>query len=355
MLLIDCLAGNTMKVMIRDIKLASCLGAWLAILGCSGQHASTTCEAGETQACLCVGVESGVQICEDDGSRWGDCLCVTDDTATDEDVIADTANDFDVADDIPVDEDVVQDTSDDLDDVPDTSGDTVLDAAEDTIADVPDDPILDVPEGEDLALDPIEDAEDAEGHLPVVVGTLDISFDSGFIYDQSRLSETGYMAGHPEGLDTDGAFSGDCGAIGVIPPTLADSQQALAIRFVPSGGDPPFIAIQESYHQLTTVLDPIVIMQFPDDAVTVGTWGLDISGAMSANLLVIDDISTGSPCVWAIAIGGTMTVTTAVDTTLDDGGQLAFEGTGVPLYRPVDTPRGDVTSALVSAGWNVCW
>lgn len=67
------------------------------------------CVPGDTQACLCVGGGSGVQICSDDGTRWNSCqgcgvvtdivgddvqvdTVITDDTSADvvADVVADT-------------------------------------------------------------------------------------------------------------------------------------------------------------------------------------------------------------------------------------------------------------------------
>lgn len=33
------------------------------------------CEAGKVSECACVGGVTGVQTCEDDGSKWGTCSC----------------------------------------------------------------------------------------------------------------------------------------------------------------------------------------------------------------------------------------------------------------------------------------
>lgn len=48
--------------------------AWLAIL-CAGCTADTPCVAGSTQICVGAGRCEGVQICEDDGQRFGPCDC----------------------------------------------------------------------------------------------------------------------------------------------------------------------------------------------------------------------------------------------------------------------------------------
>ena len=62
--------------------------------GCS-EPSNSTCAAGATQQCWCLGSEPGVQICEDDGARWGECQCVGSDGDADIDSDADIDGDAD--------------------------------------------------------------------------------------------------------------------------------------------------------------------------------------------------------------------------------------------------------------------
>lgn len=48
-----------------------------------GQSAATVCEPGETQECLCIGGIGGVQVCNSEGSGWGECKGCPDTAAQD--------------------------------------------------------------------------------------------------------------------------------------------------------------------------------------------------------------------------------------------------------------------------------
>ena len=54
-----------------------------------------TCRADATQPCLCIGLRTGVQTCEDDGTRWGACSCDEADGDADADADADADGDDD--------------------------------------------------------------------------------------------------------------------------------------------------------------------------------------------------------------------------------------------------------------------
>ena len=51
----------------------------LFLFGCPADDdddtSSTVCDSGATQLCNCVGGTEGVQVCEEDGSGWGECDC----------------------------------------------------------------------------------------------------------------------------------------------------------------------------------------------------------------------------------------------------------------------------------------
>ena len=65
-------------------------------LGCS-EPSVPACAAGATQQCWCLDSDAGVQICEDDGARWGECQCIGPDGDADCDVDGDAdADGFDI-------------------------------------------------------------------------------------------------------------------------------------------------------------------------------------------------------------------------------------------------------------------
>lgn len=95
--------------------------ATLLLLSACGKPA--VCEAGRQTECACGDDAAGFQVCADDGSAWGECVC--EDESTDDDT---TDDETDVVED---DTDVVAPECSDLDDCGDC---LACDAEEDTCA-----------------------------------------------------------------------------------------------------------------------------------------------------------------------------------------------------------------------------
>jgi len=47
----------------------------LALPCCSDPDPATICDPGATQRCVCPDASDGAQVCADDGTRWGSCVC----------------------------------------------------------------------------------------------------------------------------------------------------------------------------------------------------------------------------------------------------------------------------------------
>jgi hypothetical protein len=104
--------------------------AFLA-LSCGGggdSYNASVCAAGAVQGCPCGGGEpDGTQVCNADGSAWGECDCGSGDTDTDTDVDTDSDADTDTDTDVDTDSDADTDT--------DTASDTETDTGSDTGSD----------------------------------------------------------------------------------------------------------------------------------------------------------------------------------------------------------------------------
>ena len=69
--------SRTIRFALRDLATLVCVPMLCGLLGCAaGTPAPTTsqlCVPGEQKACACPGEADGVQVCADDGSRYGEC------------------------------------------------------------------------------------------------------------------------------------------------------------------------------------------------------------------------------------------------------------------------------------------
>jgi hypothetical protein len=69
--------SRTIQLALRDLATLVCVPMLCALLGCAaGTPAPTTsqlCVPGDQKACACPGQAEGVQVCADDGSRYGEC------------------------------------------------------------------------------------------------------------------------------------------------------------------------------------------------------------------------------------------------------------------------------------------
>ncbi len=241
--------------------------------------------------------------------------------------------------------------------IPDISIDTVVDTAGDPSTDttMPDPTADPIPDPTSEVPDTIADTSVDE--IPSgVYGTLNISFNSTYIFDYDLLvaDTTGaYLSAHMGGVVMGGAYTGTYGSGGVIPPAGAAQTIALAAHAPAEGTYPAYVLTLQQSQSSTAVMNPMVQMYFPNDTITAGSYALDIQTAADIMLVVLNSTGPSSACALAVAIGGTLTVTNAVNTTAE-GGSLAFNGSAVSIYHPTATPLGDVSSAFTSAGLTIC-
>jgi hypothetical protein len=91
------------------------------------------------------------------------------------------------------------------------------------------------------------------------------------------------------------------------------------------------------------LVPPIPQVIFPSDAITLTTYDVGVTEG-DAMLVLVEPVGTGSQCIAAVGIGGTVTVTayTAITGTTD-GGSITLNGSGISLYHPSATPAGAVS------------
>jgi hypothetical protein len=241
--------------------------------------------------------------------------------------------------------DVAADTAVSPDAVPDASPDVPIEPI-DVVADAP----------PDTAWDPVADTIADVTPEPVVppYGLVDMRFSSAYLLDGTRVEDSEYVMEHPDGIVMGGAFSGSYGASGVVPPEGGWQTFAIGARVPPAAGEPASVLIVQVSQSMSGMLDPSVQLVFPTDALVETSYDVDVAGEDDVLLLLVNGMETGDDCVLALGIGGSVTVTHAVDTTLVEGGELDAEGMDIPLYHPSATPYGDVTAELVSSGTDVC-
>jgi hypothetical protein len=253
---------------------------------------------------------------------FGTLACEEDDNTTPMDTSTDTGTD------------PTMDTGTDpsVDTIPEPTADTIPEPTADTGTDTP-----------------------TEEGVSGQYGTLSGSFSSGFIFDSSRLSDSDYLSAHMEGIGMSGAFTGSFGSGGVVPPGGAAQTIALAAHIAAAGSSPATVAvIQQSQDMSYNIVNPIVQITFPSDDVADGDYDLNITEADDVMLALFNATGPSSQCVLALGIGGTITVTNAVDTTLTEGGTISVSFTDAPLYHPSSTPMGDITSDLIAQGAEIC-
>ncbi len=191
-------------------------------------------------------------------------------------------------------------------------------------------------------------------------GSIDISFSTDFIYSGPLLDAGGsYRWDHmDQAVQTSGALVGIYDELGVVPPAGAFETFSYATRYEDSPGDWRINLQQLSFTDASynTVMYPEGRMSFYTDSLVAGTLPISVPGPNQPNGVVIYlvTVTANDTCVHAIAHGGMVTITEAVNTTAADGGQLSFEAANVQLYHPTDTPAGDLTAELAAGNLSVC-
>lgn len=179
-----------------------------------------------------------------------------------------------------------------------------------------------------------------------VYGTLAVNATFNYIYDGNSDMPPQIQA-HPEGVVSSSVFSGTYAAGNIsIPPTASQSQTAsLAMHLAATASNPARVVAHMQVSTQAGIVNPMVQLLFPDDAIIPGTVSMDASKEGSGFTILLNSTGTGTRCLLAISFGGTVTVTAAANTDQVSGGSLAFNGSGIMVYYPAETPLGDLSDA----------
>ena len=113
----------------RPVAILHCMLMLTFLLAGCTSSSSDTCEAGDQNGCDCMGGGQGIQVCNEDGSAWGDCVCPDGDVDGDEPVDGDTVADGDEMSDgdEPADGDETVDGDEMVDGDAEVDGDEIVD------------------------------------------------------------------------------------------------------------------------------------------------------------------------------------------------------------------------------------
>lgn len=182
-----------------------------------------------------------------------------------------------------------------------------------------------------------------------VYGTIAVNAVFNYIYDGDSDVNTQIQA-DSSGVISSSVFTGSYAATDKpIPPTAAGAQTlSLALHYAVSGANPATVRIITQVRTQTGIVNPMVQLQFPNDAITTGTVPLDGGQPGSGRAALVNSTGPNTICLLAYAFGGSVTVTAAAGTNQVSGGSISLNGTGIPLYYPTETPLGDLSGQLGS-------
>jgi hypothetical protein len=203
----------------------------------------------------------------------------------------------------------------------------------------------------DMPPDIIADVSPPDAPVPAY-GNVNVEFSSQFIFDSEKTSDPTYLSAHMDGLYT-AAFTGYYDADHLIPPAGDHVTFSLAMHTPGIGSNPPIMTVYQQTINGAEVFDPVVQLVFYDDNIETGTYPVTAPGADGVTLMVYKAAATPI-CVIALATEGSIDVTDAMNTSAIEGGTLALNGADIDLYYPAETPVGNLTETLASAGVAVC-
>jgi hypothetical protein len=230
---------------------------------------------------------------------------------------------------------------------PDTTPDITTDLPPDITTDVPVDTPVDTPPDT-----PIEIIPDGTGDA---YGLINASFSTTFIWNGDMLNDDAYFTAHQDSISATPAFTGTYGSGKTIPGATATLNMALAAHIPAEGTNPAIVAVlqQSAADTSGTTANPWVELDFTTDAISPGNYTVGIMAESQAILVVINYLGPSSICMLAFA-EGTINVSAASNTTATDGGSITLSGSSLSIYHPSNTPYGDITADLTSAGYQVC-
>ena len=208
---------------------------------------------------------------------------------------------------------------------------------------------------------------DSDPPPPDPYGSIDVDFSSSYILDGTMVEHDDYVAAHPSAISRSpaftGAFGGAWGTTLSIPGEssgFSRSHAVYASHYPSREGDAPHVfVLQESWledYQGTGdrfPLDPWVRMFVNPDAIEEGRVEVQPGGRISVEVIDLFPLSLGF-CVDAVAMGGQVEVTEALDTTSAEGGRIAIVGRDLLLYHPTETPMGDLSAAYAANDIYIC-
>ena len=187
-------------------------------------------------------------------------------------------------------------------------------------------------------------------------GTVNIAFVSDFLFDYDTADTQGdsYFNEHPEGYMTTAAFTGTMGygtgAQVILEGNAGDTHDVTPYRF----SDGEIYVVQHSMNGNALTAPRMLLIV--TDAITTGQQLTMCPDA--AVLEVIELNSDGSiKCLHAVALNETLpqlTVDLAENLTQTDGGKLHLSGSNIVIYHPTDTPDGNISQAFIDQGAVIC-
>ncbi len=176
-----------------------------------------------------------------------------------------------------------------------------------------------------------------------------VDFSTSYIYslDRLRAGAISMFTTHPEGVKDSAAFSGTYES--KTFPTTANGIAVAAYHLAASAGSAATITISQG----PDITRPppewqAVDVIFKSDVIAKGKIAVGVTNDAKVMVFYTRHTSVASACVLAIAFG-TVEVTVAENTTKSEGGALSLRGSNITLYKPSQTPVGNITSALPAA------
>ncbi len=182
-----------------------------------------------------------------------------------------------------------------------------------------------------------------------VYGTIAVNATFNYIYDGDSDIQTQIQA-NQTGLVMSSVFTGTYAVDKPIPPTASGATTlSLALHQAASGSNPATIRVVTRVALSNgTIVNPMVQLRFPSDVIVPGSVSTDAAQQGTAVVALLNSTGPNTYCLLAYSFGGSVTVTAATNTNQVSGGSLAFNGSGIPVYHPTETPIGDISGNLGS-------
>jgi hypothetical protein len=155
------------------------------------------------------------------------------------------------------------------------------------------------------------------------------------------------------GLLMNAVFTGTYGASNKpIPGAGAQQTIALAMHGAADGTNPAYLAVLQQSQTQQGVVNPILQLMFPTDAITPGQYDMDPTKEGAVVMIMLNAVGSDSSCLLAYGFSGTTSVTAANNTTAASGGSITFGVTNSKVYYPTETPVGDISGSFT--GISIC-